>query len=341
MEKSFSKASYAIAWIVALSIERAAAEAQFDDEHEEPADFEQNPSDTNSYSWGCIDNHNVVIASPSQGDGITNAAMTASNLLLSLPNIKIGLLVGIGSGIPRHLDEDIRLGDVVVSRPGAGSGSIIQFDYGKARLDGEWEPKRTLNNTPIVLLEALSRLQSNHIRGRSKIQAFLVDMLTKNPYLRNAKKKERRFVHQGFGNDQLFSASYSHVEGPTCDKCDPYEKVQRDKRLTIEPLIHYGTIASGNVVVKDASFRDKIAEFAGSDCICIEMEAAGLMKNFPCLVIRGICDYADSHQNKRWQPYASATAAAYAKELLGYIPMKNLEGTQSSVQNDELVNTYH
>jgi nucleoside phosphorylase len=49
------------------------------------------------------------------------------------------------------------------------------------------------------------------------------------------------------------------------------------------------------------------------------MEAAGLMDDFPCLVIRGICDYADSHKKKRWQPYAAATAAAYAKELLNVI----------------------
>jgi nucleoside phosphorylase len=40
------------------------------------------------------------------------------------------------------------------------------------------------------------------------------------------------------------------------------------------------------------------------------------MDSFPCLVIRGICDYADSHKNKIWQPYAAATAASYAKELL-------------------------
>lgn len=44
------------------------------------------------------------------------------------------------------------------------------------------------------------------------------------------------------------------------------------------------------------------------------------MDSFPCLVIRGICDYADSHKNKMWQPYAAATAAAYAKELLLVIP---------------------
>ena len=44
------------------------------------------------------------------------------------------------------------------------------------------------------------------------------------------------------------------------------------------------------------------------------------MDTFPCVVIRGICDYADSHKNKIWQPYAAATAAAYAKELLRVIP---------------------
>jgi nucleoside phosphorylase len=50
------------------------------------------------------------------------------------------------------------------------------------------------------------------------------------------------------------------------------------------------------------------------------MEAAGLMNSFPCLVIRGICDYADSHNNKMWHPYAAATAAACAKEILSVIP---------------------
>ena len=54
----------------------------------------------------------------------------------------------------------------------------------------------------------------------------------------------------------------------------------------------------------------------GEDCICFEMEAAGLVDSFPCLVIRGVSDYADSHKNDRWQGYAAAVASAYAKELL-------------------------
>jgi nucleoside phosphorylase len=58
--------------------------------------------------------------------------------------------------------------------------------------------------------------------------------------------------------------------------------------------------------------------------LCVEMEAAGLMDEFSCLVIRGVCDYADSHKNKRWQPYAAATAAAYAKELLSIVPAQEV-----------------
>ncbi|KAL4957112.1 hypothetical protein BDW69DRAFT_180996 [Aspergillus filifer] len=50
------------------------------------------------------------------------------------------------------------------------------------------------------------------------------------------------------------------------------------------------------------------------------MEAAGLMQDFPCIVIRGICDYSDSHKNKQWQGYAALAAASYAKELLSYVP---------------------
>jgi nucleoside phosphorylase len=76
-------------------------------------------------------------------------------------------------------------------------------------------------------------------------------------------------------------------------------------------------------VIKDGQFRDRIAQELG--VICFEMEAAGLMDSFPCLVIRGICDYADSHKNKRWQPYAAATAAVHAKELLGVVKKQGVD----------------
>ncbi|KAL3491198.1 hypothetical protein BJX62DRAFT_128619 [Aspergillus germanicus] len=48
-------------------------------------------------------------------------------------------------------------------------------------------------------------------------------------------------------------------------------------------------------------------------------------------MIRGICDYADSHKNKEWQPYAAMTAAAYTKELLGVMPSMGTPETARSL----------
>jgi nucleoside phosphorylase len=84
------------------------------------------------------------------------------------------------------------------------------------------------------------------------------------------------------------------------------------------PEIHYGLIASGNQVMRDAKIRDNLGKKYKDKVLCFEMEAAGVMNTIPCLVIRGICDYADSHKNDVWQEYASATAAAYARLLLCY-----------------------
>ena len=64
--------------------------------------------------------------------------------------------------------------------------------------------------------------------------------------------------------------------------------------------------------------------------LCFEMEAAGLMNQLPCLVIRGICDYSDSHKNKQWQGYAALTAAAYAKILLSVVSVNRFRKSQTS-----------
>jgi hypothetical protein len=69
--------------------------------------------------------------------------------------------------------------------------------------------------------------------------------------------------------------------------------------------------------------RDKLAAEMG--VLCFQMEAAGLVDQFPCLVIRGICDYSDSHKTKEWQGYAAITAAAYAKDFLCHIPPQKVK----------------
>lgn len=324
-----SPEEYTIGWIAALPIERAAAMALLDEQYEEPDEFEQHPSDPNSYTWGRMGKHNMVIAAlPAGLYGVTSAATTASGLLASLPHIRIGLLVGIGGGIARpDLDHDIRLGDVAVSEPAGQSGGVVQYDLGKAKPNDEWEQKGSLNKPPKVLLTALSSLQADHVINAPKIPDLLDAMWTARPQTKTAAKPELRFAHQGVENDRLFLPAYDHAVGPTCEGCDAAQEFKRDARESTTPAIHYGIIASGDKLVKDAAVRDEIAALVGKDCICIEMEAAGLMDHFPCLVIRGICDYADSHKNDRWQRYAAATAAAYAKELLSYVSPKQLHST--------------
>jgi nucleoside phosphorylase len=318
--------SYNIGWIAALPIERAAAIALLNERHDEPEDFDQHRNDGNAYDWGKVGHHNVVIASlPAGVYGTTSAAITASHLLSSLPHIKIGLLVGIGGGIPRP-GRDIRLGDVVVSQPDGKSGGVIQYDLGKAKTDSIWERKGSLNMPPTVLLSALARLQAEHELEDLQTAQLLEAMTTKFPRMKT------QYSFQGVDNDRLFPSTFKHSSGDTCDLCELSEQVVREKRESTDPVIHYGLIASGNTLVKDADTRENIFKLAEEECLCVEMEAAGLANTFPCLVIRGICDYADSHKNDKWQRYASATAAAFAVELLKYVPVRQLQAAPRAVE---------
>lgn len=322
---------YAIGWIAALPIERAAATALLHDRHDVPEGFGQHQSDTNSYTWGRIGEHNIVIASLPVGVyGTTAAATTASNLIHSLPHIRIGLLVGIGGGVARpDEDQDIRLGDIVVSQPDGTTGGVVQYDLGKAKVNGGWERKGSLDKPPPVLLHALASLQAEHEIAPSKVPGLLQAMLEANPGMRRTKTD---FTYQGAEKDRLFDSKHDHAGGSNCDKCDSAWEVERERRESTEPEIHYGIIASGNKLIKDVATRDSLLEDTGHQCLCVEMEAAGLMDRFPCLVIRGICDYADSHKNDRWQRYAASTAAAFAVELLDYVPVGQLEATQKVIE---------
>ncbi|KAJ6258208.1 Nephrocystin-3 [Drechslerella dactyloides] len=297
---------YTIAWICALPVERIAGDAMLDVPHERP--LENHPDDHNTYQLGSIGKHNVVIACLPLGCyGTTSATIVATQIKLSFPSIKIYLMVGVGGGIP-NADHDVRLGDIVVSKPENSSGGVVQYDLGKTVTGGRFERSGALNKPPPLLLTAIAGLKASHELGRSNIPDYLAKVFSRHPDLGG------EYAYQGRENDALYKADYEHEGGSTCELCHYEELVPRKSRNDTHPVIHYGTIASGNQVIKDGVTRDRIGNDVGA--ICFEMEAAGLMDHFPCLVIRGICDYSDSHKNKRWQSYAALTAAAYAKELL-------------------------
>ncbi|KGO64718.1 hypothetical protein PITC_052630 [Penicillium italicum] len=333
-----SHSDYTVGWICALpQTELVAAGAMLDDEH--PVLQAADPNDINSYLLGRIGDHNVVIAClPAAETGKVSAATVAKDMVRSFPAIRFGLMVGIGGGAPYHGEQnegsidadesddsededregiqDIRLGDVVISQHSKSSEAVIQYDFGKSLQNQEFiRAGGQLNKPPGIVLNAVSMLQGQHARKGHKICEILSNMLANNP------RMEKKFKHPGLAKDQLFKSEISHVAGKKCESCrgpDDANLVKRKQRSSDEPQIHYGTIGSADQVMKDALLRDKWSQ--REQIKCFEMEAAGLMDTLPCLVIRGICDYADSHKNKIWQPYAAAVAAAYAKELLLGIP---------------------
>ena len=170
---------------------------------------------------------------------------------------------------------DIRLGDVVVSQPHQGYGGVIQYDFGKAITSG-FQRTGFLNSPPQVLLAAVSKMRANHLRGRKKLSDY-VSTTSENGRL-------AEFARAGAGPDVLFEASYAPIGGSSCEECSKDHLIKRDPRKNSnEVAVHYGTIASGNQVMRDGEARDNISKDFGG-VLCFEMEAAGLMISFPCLV---------------------------------------------------------
>jgi nucleoside phosphorylase len=312
--RTLSRQAYTVGVICALDVEKAAVEATLDQEHRR---VEKAAGDHNAYTFGRIGEHNVVVAClPAGVTGKVSASGVAKDMMRSFP-IKVGLMVGICGGVWSG-KADIRLGDVVVSQPDGVHGGVVQWDYGKMERDGVFRRTGTLNKPPLPLLNAVQSLKVRHRLRGNEVARHIQEAFAKFPLI------EEEYGHQGRDKDDLYEASYSHPGGDTCDRCDRSKLVSRlPDRQDDKPKVHYGNIASGDQVMKDGPTRDRIAREEG--ILCFEMEAAGLMDSFPCVVIRGVCDYADSHKNKRWQPYAAMTAACYAKELLGEVDAVGVE----------------
>jgi hypothetical protein len=172
----------------------------------------------------------------------------------------------------------------------------------------------------------LGKLKS--IRGQEKLTNKLAIHLAK---LQDEPRLQAQYP--GVMEDRLFQANYHHLcNGETCEECGCDEELISRQRLEQKevqrPKVHFGLIASGDTVMKSGEERDIIAKQEG--IIGFEMESAGVRDIFPCIVIKGACDYADSHKTKKWQRYAAATAAACAKAFLEFWEPSATDQTISS-----------
>ncbi|GKT42725.1 uncharacterized protein ColSpa_02906 [Colletotrichum spaethianum] len=340
---------FEIAIICALPLEYDAVSLLFDqfwDEEEEQ--YGRAPGDTNTYTMGRIGKYDVVLALlPNMGTAA--AAGAAAGVRSSFPRLKLAFLVGVCGGVPGTGPNEVLLGDVIISK-------TIQHGLGK-QYPGAFVTKDTVDDNlgrPVKEIRSLVASFETEM-GRQRLQEKAGVYLNQ---LQSAAVRQRRrcdYQYPGVAEDKLFAATYQHrhraprpcsicsaesdgfcegAAGASCAelRCDENQLVPRGRLETKQnqapddmqcPEVHIGRIASGDTVMKSGEHRDRVA--AQHNVIAFEMEGAGAWDEVPCIVIKGVCDYADSHKNKKWQPYAAATAATVMRAVLGrYAPTDRL-----------------
>lgn len=302
-QRPASRSDFEIAIVCALTVEQDAVDALFDHhwDDNDPA-YEKDPRDPNAYSCGLIDRHNVVLVHM-PGMGKANAAAVAANCRVSFPNLKLALIVGVCGALPFvNTAQEVILGDVII-----GDG-IVQYDFGRQYPD-QFVRRNTLHDSlgrPSPEIRAhLAKLKSR--RGRE----LLCDaMETHLRFLQSHPRFKGEYQYPGAEQDVLYK--------PESNIVVPRRRLEQTRP---RPCVHFGTIASGDTLMRYGTRRDTIALKEG--IIAFEMEGAGVSDNIPHVVIKGVSDYADSHKTKAWQPYAAGTAAACMKAFLqSWVPTR-------------------
>lgn len=196
---------------------------------------------------------------------------------------------------------------------------MVEYDFGRQypdRFRRTHDAKTTLGRPNREIRAVLSSLKTNEIHNKfhEHTQHHIGTLQAQNP----------AWGYPGTEHDVLYEASYDHGHrhdtewkyvdcNPDNDLCDREvptednngargaENVTCRSRLdedTVNPIVHIGTIASADTVMKSGEHREKLAEVEG--VIGFEMEGAGVWDNLPCVIIKGVCDYADNHKNKVW-----------------------------------------
>ncbi|KAI5358066.1 Putative nucleoside phosphorylase superfamily [Septoria linicola] len=350
MSATRTQHDYTIGIICALSLERTALEAMLDGCHDiMPCE----PGDTNTYTFGATGKHNVVIACLGFGDsGMISASVVADNLRRSYPSIKLGFMVGIAGAAPHADDESggLFLGDVVVGCI-KGVPSVINFSLGKETTHG-FDIRSELAEPPLALQTVVSALEAAYQGSGPTYLNQLQDNIGGNPYL-DRKPLSKDYFNMPETPDVLNATTDTSEFVPRKPRFlrDPPPGLEEAKFITTltgsdneiwfqYPVVHYGTIACSDTLIQSGAERERvhrlIKDQRKADVLCFETEAAGVVKDWPCLVIRGLSHYADEHQDQAWQNFAAATAAAYARNLLLRLAPQ-VVGSRGSVKGGERV----
>ncbi|KAL5340952.1 hypothetical protein BJX70DRAFT_84255 [Aspergillus crustosus] len=151
--------NYTVGWICALQEEYDSSCRMLDEEFD---DVEVDEADDNSYTFGRIGPHYVGVGClPSGMYGTNSAARVPRDMACSFPLLRFALVVGIAGGLPTA-ENDVRLGDVVVSMPNGSLGGVVQYDMGKQLPGGRFQRTGYLNAPPEKHLGVLPVLRRRY-----------------------------------------------------------------------------------------------------------------------------------------------------------------------------------
>ncbi|KAF3094473.1 hypothetical protein TWF102_007588 [Orbilia oligospora] len=192
---------YTIGWICALKTEYVAARLFLDEAHDAPEHV--SVGDNSVYTLGRMGGHNVVIAVLPDGEyGLSSAARVASDMQHSFPNVRVGLMVGIGGGAPTP-KHDIRLGDVVVSTTKNGNSCVLQYDFGKKIQGQKFQLTGSLNQPPALLRAAVCQLQAKYEESGHQLGDAIAKALGHKPKL-------KRYKRLSPSSDTLYRSNFTH-----------------------------------------------------------------------------------------------------------------------------------
>ncbi|KAJ3498372.1 hypothetical protein NLG97_g1171 [Lecanicillium saksenae] len=299
---------YTVGWVCALPVEVAAAKALLDDVHGELL-AGRGSEDPNSYVLGNIQGHNIVLAHPPFGSFDTNStAAVEAQMRARFKSIRFSLMVGVGGGAPSE-KNDVRLGDVVVSKPTSTRPGLIQLDLETKPAGDPFMSKSALSKPSTLLLTAAGKAETMDILGESMVPCYIAEIVTKDAFT---------FARPSVTRDELSDSESQRTSVQSadaeCSDCSANETQYGSPRAAQSTRIHYGLVASTTHPICNATTRDSLAR--EHDILCFDTEASGLTGTDQCLIIRGICDYADLNRCNHWRGYAAAASAAYAKEIL-------------------------
>ncbi|KAF4987406.1 hypothetical protein FGRMN_10390 [Fusarium graminum] len=255
------------------------------------AQAEKAGRDPNTYSFGRIGDWDVVFVHLSS-TGKVSAAIAAANLRMSFPNLELVLLTGVCGGVSTTPSgEEISLGDVVIS------SSIVEHDIGAPFSDGFADRNNFLDRVgkpPKNILNFVTLLGTD--RGREMLEdkaaVHLAELQSRTP----TAGQERLGQQLPQGDNILGNTSGLRAQSP---------------------LVFVGCVGSGQNPMS-AEQRDGLAK--AYNIIAFEREAVGAWDEVPCIIVKGVCDYADGLQNAEWQATAATTAAAFSKALIQRYP---------------------